>query len=153
MPIELLKNVLRLDIDDPGLKYEDLKNHKHFKLYAFSCFFYTISGIIRIHQGSRQDGFNLILQSFLSFMSDVYTMGERSYWHIIDRYYALSISIYHFYSLKTRRSFVINFLLFLIGYKFLKKSQYYHTTRSDKILIEHTKWHCVAPIMAITSNI
>lgn len=153
MPVKLLQNILRLDIDDHGLAYNDVKDHKYFNLYVVSCFFYAISGLIRIRQGAMQDGTNLIIQSLLSFMSDVYTMGETSYWHILDRYYALSISIYHFYSLKSRLAFVVNFMLFLIGIRYLMISQHYHAKRSDKNLLAHTKWHCVAPIMALLSDI
>lgn len=153
MPIKLLLNVLNPSIEQSGLTYYDVKDHKYFKVYAISCFFYAISGLIRICQGSQQDGINLIIQSLLSFMSDVCTMGEPSYWHILDRYYALSISVYHFYSLNSQRAFIVNLMLFLIGYRYLKKSQYYYTIHSDKYLLEHTKWHCVAPIMALLSNI
>lgn len=153
MPIKLLQNVLRPEIDDPGLTYDDVKNHKYFNLYVISCFFYAISGLIRIRQGAKQDGINLIIQSLLSFMSDVYTIGKTSYWHIIDRYYALSISIYHFYSLKTKRALILNSLLCLIGFRYLTISQHYHAKRSDKNLLAHAKWHSVAPMMALLSDI
>jgi hypothetical protein len=153
MIIKFLQDTLKLSKSQRGLTYYDLKDHKYFTLYAISCFFYAISGLIRIYQGSRQDGINLIIQSLLSYISDVYKLGEPSYWNIIDRYYAVSISIYHFYYLKTPEALSVNLILFLIGFNFLAKSRQYYATHSDKYLLEHTKWHSVAPIMAILSDI
>lgn len=153
MIIKFLQDTLTLSVSEPGLTYYDLKNHKYFKLYAISCFFYFISGLIRIYQGSRQDGINLIIQSLLSFMSDVYTLEEQSYWNIIDRYCAVSISVYHFYSLKSYKSFFINLVLFLIGFKYLIRSRQYYTIHSNEYLLEHTKWHSVALVMALLSDI
>jgi hypothetical protein len=86
-------------------------------------------------------------------MSDVHTLGVRSWYHPIDRYFALFISIYHFYSLKSYRSLVINILLFWIGFKFLKRSQKRYDEHDKIFLLEHTIWHTVAPVMALTSDL
>jgi hypothetical protein len=131
---------------------EEIQHMWEFKLYAFSSFTCVIAGIIRIKQGAKQDGINLIFQSFLSYMSDVHTMGIPSRWHIIDRYFAIIISAYHFYSLKSRKSIIVNLFLFMFGFIFLRRSQIFSEQRDIRYLLEHTKWHCILPIMALTSD-
>ena len=100
-----------------GLHYENI-------WYPISCFFYSMAGFIRIHQGYNIDGLNLIVQSFLSFISDVITLSEDSIWHPIDRYFAFYTCIYHFYTLISYPiSFILNLIVLLIGYEWLTYSQ------------------------------
>lgn len=154
MPLELFLNIISPEIEqNGGPPKKELEKMPEFYLYASSCFLYFLAGLIRIRQKEYLDGSNLIICSFFSYMSDVHTMGVKSYWHIIDRYFALIISIYHFYSLKTRKSFAINMVLFVLGIIFLKRSQKMYANHQKDFLLEHTKWHMIGPIMALTSNI
>jgi hypothetical protein len=153
MPIQFLRLTFTTDISQKGLSYDEVKDTFEFQLYRFSCLFFAFSGLVRIHQKSYIDGFNLIIQSFISNMSDVHTLGITSRWHIIDRYFATCTAVYHFYSLKTRDSLLINLLLFLIGFRYLQQSRHYYNIHSYEFLMAHTKWHCVAPLMALTSDL
>ena len=152
MVVKFVKHSTQLSFEQNGPNKETLSLNKYWNLYVSSCFFYTFSGLVRFYQGSKIDGINLIIQSFLSYKSDVSTIGLKSHWHLLDRYFAIIISIYHFYSLKTYKTFIINFILFLIGFHLLKKSIKLYEDENEQFLIEHIKWHCVAPLMALTSN-
>lgn len=148
---ELLRRVLNPDYNEKGLTKDDVQNHEYFRLYEISCFFYALSGFIRIHQGETQDGINLVVQSIVSYASDVTTMGRPSRWHVIDRYFAFAISVYHFWSLRhsSRKNQFLNVAFFIIGFRFLKNSQKMYVENNQDFLIEHTKWHLIAPIMSL----
>jgi len=152
MPKDFIISILVPSFNQEGLFKEHLKHKWEFNIYSLSCFCYTLAGIIRIKQDNFNDGINLILQSFISYMSDVHTLGTNSKWHLIDRYSAIIVSIYHFYSLNSKSSIIINLLLFLVGFRYLKRSQIMYSLHDDNFLIEHTKWHFISILMAITSN-
>lgn len=151
MIFKLLKYVLNPSIEQNGLTCKEVKYHPHFKIYVISCSFYAIAGSIRLKNGYTKEGINLMIQSFVSYMSDVHTMGIQSRWHVIDRYFAFTLSVIHLYSLKTQKDYAINFILFLFGLRYFTSSIKYYSKHSTKFLIEHTKWHCVTPIIALTT--
>jgi hypothetical protein len=152
MPINFLKQTLSTNTAQTGMVYSDVKDLFEYKLYKYSCLLFALAGIIRGYQGNKIDAINLIIQSMLSYMSDVYSLGLHSKWHIVDRYFATCISIYHFYTLETRKSLVINLILFFIGFNYLNQSRYEYNNHSYNFLITHTKWHCIPPLMALTSK-
>jgi hypothetical protein len=149
--IKTLNQTLSLSTTQNGFTYETIKYHEYFKLYSFSCFFYLLAGLIRIKQKAYVDGINLIIQSFLSYKSDVLTLGLSSKWHIVDRYFAFLISIYHFYVIDSVYKIVINTVLFFTALDYLESSRNDYVNNSSNFLIEHTKWHFVSVIMALFS--
>jgi len=149
MPKELLLGIIIPRFSQDGLSKEDVKNFWQFEIYKLSCFLYTIAGIIKIFNGSKYNGICLMVQSLTSYMSDVHTLGTNSKWHAVDRYYALVMSIYHFYIIKSMRIIIINVLLAIIGFKYLKNGQKLYSLNDTNFLNEHTKWHFIAPIMTL----
>jgi len=149
MPLKLLINIVDPTFEQNGLTRSLVIGSIYWNLYVYSCFLYMIAGLVKIYRKEQIYGFNLIVQSFLSYMSDVETLGQKSHWHLLDRYFALVLSCYHFSTVKTRNTFVLNFILFLIGLRFLKKSIKFYHEKNERFLLEHTKWHLIAPLMAI----
>ncbi len=123
------------------------------KLYEISCFFYAISGMIRFHQESNLDAINLILQSIVSYVSDVIFLGKNSISHPIDRYFAIYTCIVHFYTLKNIRSILINFIVLLIGYNFLTESQELYEKDDPNFSMNHVLWHSASIFMALSSDL
>jgi hypothetical protein len=83
-------------------------------------------------------------------MSDVHTIGISSYWHLIDRYFAIIISIHHFYSITNYTTFIVNILLFLKGFQLLKRSQVLYKEHHKDFLLYHSMWHIIIFLMSIT---
>ncbi len=123
------------------------------ELYETSCFLYAISGVIRFYQGSNLDAVNLILQSIISFTSDVVFLGKSSIWHPVDRYFAVYTCGVHFYTLKNSRSIIINLIVLLIGYNFLVKSQKLYLEDDPDFSVFHVLWHTASVFMALASNL
>jgi hypothetical protein len=150
----MLKSILTLDINQTyWAKHKNLVSRKDFIFYKYSCITYALCGIVRYNQGSRLLGLFLIIQSFLSYMSDVHTLGKSSIWHPIDRYSAILVTIYHFNELKTIKSFMLNIIAFLIALIYLRKSQIEYENKNLDFLTYHTIWHLYAFILAGSSNI
>jgi hypothetical protein len=146
-------NILTPTFEQHGPSFEDIKHHyAEYNIYVLSCFMFILAGLIKINRNVYGFGILLIFQSFLSYMNDVHTLGKISRWHLIDRYYATTMSIYHLYSIrKSNKTLFINGFLFLIGIKYLNESQTLYSKHSTKFMIAHAKWHLVAPIMTLTS--
>jgi hypothetical protein len=133
-----------LEQDQSGPRYNTF-------LYPLSCFFYAIAGTIRIYQKSKIDGINLIIQSFISYKSDVDTLGESSIWHPIDRISATYTCIYHFYSIVDHPLVLfLNLGIFCIGYLFLLDSQIKYSRNDATFEYSHIIWHFVSIPMAIS---
>ena len=123
------------------------------ELYEISCFFYLVAGVIRFHQGSNLDATNLILQSIISFVSDVIFLGKSSIWHPIDRYFAVYTCGVHFYTLKYSMSIILNLIILLIGYNFLVRSQKLYLEDDPNFSVYHVFWHTASIFMALTSDL
>jgi hypothetical protein len=121
--------------------------------YTWSCFSYAICGLIRIwlHE-AYLDGILLLIQSFFSYMSDVHTLGNESRWHPIDHVSAVSVTFYHFYSLKTAMSWICNGFIFSIALGFLQQSRLAYSKANDEFLVYHTVWHVLSIFIALTSD-
>jgi hypothetical protein len=132
-----------------GLTFARLNDNKY--EYAFSCFSYLIAGIIRYKQGATLDGFLLINQSFVSYMSDVVTLGKMSWWHPIDRYHAVFTCMYHFYSLTSVKSWILNLIWFSIGFSRLLVSRAIYENHDVAFAKDHIVWHLCSILMAIYS--
>ncbi len=139
-------NILRIDTKQNGLK-------KGGFIYELSCFFYAISGVIRFYQGSKIDAINLILQSLVSYTSDVIFLGQNSIWHPIDRYLAVYTCIIHFYTLTSSISIIVNSVVLLIGYNFLTKSQELYEKDDPNFSMNHVLWHLASIFMALSSDL
>ncbi len=140
-------NILR-----PCIKQEGLEDGG--ELYEMSCFFYALAGIIRLYQGCNIDAFNLILQSIISYISDVVYLGKDSMWHPIDRYFAIYTCVVHFYTLRDNvASFVVNLMIIIIGYNFLVESQELYISDDIDFSVCHVLWHSASIFMALTSNL
>ncbi len=118
-------------------------------IYAVSSFFYAFAGLIRLYQNFHLDAFNLIIQSFLSFISDVITLSIDSIWHPIDRLFAIYTCFYHFSTITSPISFITQLIIFLIGYNFLNDSNNFYDKNDDSFEYYHTLWHMTCIIMLI----
>ena len=143
MPIKLMFRLISPEFHQNGIIKKDIEHLIKFKFYKLSCMFFALNGIIKF-KTNKYFGILLVLQSFLSYMSDVYTLGNYSKWHIADRYFAVCMAIYHIYNLKTIHSYIINILLFYTGHKYLSNSQNLYDIGDIKFLDEHIKWHIIA---------
>jgi len=156
MPKKLLSGILIPRFHQEGITKKDVEKTWQFKIYVLSCGLFTISGIYKIHQGEKIFGLFLIMQSVISYISDVQTMGIYSKWHAFDRYFAFFMSIYMeirlfrlFYKTKELHKIFINIILALLGFKYLTNSQRLYDLNDINFLIEHSKWHCIAPLITI----
>jgi hypothetical protein len=153
MPKKLLIDILIPRCHQEGLTKKDIEKTWQFKIYVLSCGLFTIAGIHKLKQGEKLFGIFLIMQSVISYISDVHTMGIYSRWHAFDRYFAFLMSIYMeirlFYKIKESHEIFINIILALLGFKYLKNSQRLYDLNDINFLIEHSKWHCIAPLITI----
>ena len=143
--------IMNPTFEQTGMTSINFQHSAEWTLYKYSSFLYPIAGLIRIHQNAYIDGLNLVVQGYLSYMSDVKTLGLRSKWHLSDRYIAIYVCLYHFYSLRTFKKRIVNFLIFLVGLHFLKKSQTKYLANDKNFLSEHTKWHACSIFLALSS--
>lgn len=111
-------------------------------IYKTSVLNFTLVGLFR-----RRWLVPMIIQSFISYKSDIQTLGKKSRWHTIDRLYASIISMIHMGTLK--RNYKLQMLLFVVSYYFLNKSQKLYTESNTKFLLYHIFWHTSVPLMVI----
>ncbi len=146
MSIELLTGIIIPRFHQNGTRSKDIDHLLRFKIYKLSCFIFAINGILKM-KTEKYFGLLLFLQSFLSYMSDVYTLGYHSKWHVIDRYFAFFMTLYRFYLVKNVRTHIFNIPLIYLAHEYLRKSQLLYDSNNINFLTEHTKWHIVASLI------
>lgn len=146
MPIELLMGIMTPRFHQDGIKVENIDHMWKFKIYRLSCFIFALNGILKM-KNEKTYGTILILQSFLSYMSDVHTLGIPSKWHMADRYFALCLTLYRAYIVKNMRTYIFNTPLIYAAYEYLRSSQKLYDNNDIDFLVCHIKWHIVAALL------
>lgn len=148
MPIELLIGIIIPRFHQDGMKVENIDHMLKFKIYKLSCFIFALNGILKMKKENTY-GTLLILQSFLSYMSDVHTLGMHSKWHAVDRYFALCLALYRTYLVKNMRTYIFNIPLIYAAHEYLRSSQKLYDNNDIDFLIFHIKWHIVASLLIL----
>jgi hypothetical protein len=146
---KLALNILKPTDDQFGFNYDDLNKLLSFKIYILSCFLYAFIGIIKYNSKDKIYGIMLVIQSILSYMSDVKTLGIKSLWHPIDRYFASVLCLYHVTKNRTKRDLIINTILFSFSIKYLNTSKLYYKKYLIEFLFYHILWHITSSIMLL----
>lgn len=129
----------------------DVLDDPRFPAYRMSCFAYLVAGLIRF-RASPLCGVLLICQSFLSYMSDVHTLGVESMWHSVDRITALITCLSHFVSVsRNPASLSTNLVVFAQALYWLDESQAMYARGDKRFLTAHTRWHICSLVMAVVS--
>jgi hypothetical protein len=150
-----VQSITKFSINQSGLTKEILEKEypTAFRYYTWSSYLIALAGLVRLLQGRNKfliGSINLILQSGLSYLSDVITIGRPSYWHLLDRYFAIYVTVHHFYSINTLSCMIINILLFGKGLQLLNLSQVLYGKHDKEFLASHTKWHIIIFLMSVS---
>ena len=147
---ELFGRILAPTTEQVGFLGHEVEEHKDYPMYVLSCFFFSVAGYYRMRLGYPIEGLFLFGQTGMSLMSDVVTMGRESVWHLLDRYYAVMLTVYMISNLKrTVKNLGLNGVLILLGCYYLKSSQNMYMRRDRRFLRLHTIWHGIIPMLVI----
>ena len=154
-----------------------------FCLYAASCFMYTAAGLA-MHRALcdnwctvwpwQIEGWLFVLQGVVSYMSDVHTLGYKSYWHCVDRCFATTLfglivtriimvtcniqnsSTNQGYFVDSSNSGTITYFfwifclgLFLSTICFVMSGKLTRQNKPREMMLAHIGWHLFAPSSAI----
>lgn len=155
MVVKLFKNITKLDIRERGPDLKTIKKYPEYPLYLLSCITYLLVGLKKIRDREKIFGILLMIQTYVTFKSDVMTIGKHSIWHLIDRYYATLLSILYF--VMNSENYIKKATIFVAGSHLLRNSQiFYYKSKfypSDynisRFMMWHTIWHMFVPFMIL----